>query len=68
MSIEQPELWQRRVWENLVLGFGVEDIAIKTGASIEHVRAEVRILRDEGRLESLYRHARNGWRNRWFDA
>ena len=47
--------WQGRVRKLLALGYGVEDIAIKTGVSAATVRAEVAILRAEGRLEGVLR-------------
>ena len=40
--------WSNRVRIALQQGYGVEDIAVTEGCSVEHVRLEVRILREAG--------------------
>lgn len=42
-------------------GYGVEDIARRLKCSVEAVRLEVAILREEGLLERLYWLAREQW-------
>jgi transposase len=42
-------------------GYGVEDIAVKMGISVERVRFEVRRIRDNGYLPTFYAHARKEW-------
>jgi len=55
MTRHQNDAWQTWVRELLAQGFGVEDIAIKTKSAVEHVRREVSILRQEGRLRDIVR-------------
>lgn len=45
---DKNSLWIVHVREYLRAGYGVEDIAIKTGTSVEAVRAEADILRELG--------------------
>ena len=47
-------VWQTRVKTLLSKGYGVEDIAIKTGVDVQHVRNEVAILRDDGALYRMF--------------
>lgn len=60
MSIQNAEHFTIRVHGYLRDGYGVEDIAIMLGCDVAHVRAEVEILRAEGRLEVLRDNARWG--------
>ena len=46
--------WHCRVSALLRHGYGTEDIAIKLGCDVEHVRLEVDILREQGRLAEIY--------------
>lgn len=52
---ERNEIWQLEVNDLLREGFGSEDIAVRLDCNIHHVRAEIRILRDSGELEAIYR-------------
>ena len=52
------EQWQRYVKSLLGQGWGVEDISVKMGCDIEHVRAEVQILRQSGALKRVYNRIR----------
>lgn len=54
------ETFTRRVHSYLRDSYGVEDIAIMLGCNVDHVRAEVEILRAEGRLEVLRGNTRWG--------
>ncbi|MGC0225168.1 hypothetical protein [Pseudooceanicola nitratireducens] len=49
--------WQRRVKILLKDGFGVEDIALKTGCTFDTVRSEVAILRASGSLDAMFPRA-----------
>lgn len=42
--------WKVKVHRLLRQGYGVEDIADKLTCDVSHVRLEVQILREEGRL------------------
>ena len=42
------------IQKDLFFGWGVEDIAIRNGIPIDDVRAEVRRLRDTGKLDEIY--------------
>lgn len=55
MSAHQNTAWQTWVRELLGRGFGVEDIALKTKCDPAHVRSEIKILRQEGRLRQVLR-------------
>lgn len=55
MTAQSNTMWMVRVRELLREGYGVEDIALRLDCDVEHVRAEVAILRREGLLERLYR-------------
>lgn len=54
MTPQQNTMWMCRVREALKAGYGVEDIAIREGCSIEDVRREVAILRAEGQLAVMF--------------
>jgi len=55
---ERERSWMQRVHAMMRAGFGVEDIAHKTGSSLDSVREEARILRVQGELDELYRGRR----------
>lgn len=55
----QPE-FSHRVWEMLRDGYGAEDIAAELDMDPKHVRAEVDILRQEGKLKRLSGNRRWG--------
>jgi len=48
-------MWQARVKDLLKRGYGVEDIGVMLGCDPEHVRIEVRILRETGELDKMFR-------------
>ncbi len=54
MTPESNGMWQDRVRALLLDGFGVEDIAIRTGVEVEIVRREVEILRATGELAGMF--------------
>ena len=47
--------WSWRVQDLLRAGFGVEDIALALRCDVRFVRAEVQILREQGRLVEVLR-------------
>lgn len=54
-SAEKNSAWIAMVRNMLSLGFGVEDIALKSKSKLEDVRREVNILRANGDLKSIYK-------------
>ena len=54
MTPESNGMWQDRVRALLLDGFGVEDIAIRTGVEVEIVRREVEILRASGEIAGMF--------------
>ena len=58
---EPTTAWQATVRRHLANGYGVEDIAVTLGCNVEHVRAEVRIIRQECGLGLFYAAARERW-------
>jgi len=52
MKSDDPQ-WSVRVQTLLRLGYGVEDIALRLGCDVKYVRAEVQILREQGRLPGV---------------
>ncbi|GAB5434768.1 MAG: hypothetical protein EpisKO_41380 [Epibacterium sp.] len=53
-SERSNSLWVVAVRQLLRAGFGVEDIALKTGRDSEDVRREVNILRESRELARIY--------------
>ena len=49
--------WIKRVHELLKDGYGVEDISILLGCSVESVRSELSVLRRIGALSRMFRRA-----------
>ena len=54
MGWKANDIWMCKVREALREGYGVEDIALKLECHVEHVRTEVKILRDMGVLNNLF--------------
>lgn len=53
--MRRPVCWYGQIISDLILGYGVEDIAIRRKANLEWVRDVVRGLRARGKLADLYR-------------
>lgn len=53
-SAAKNSLWIVTVRQLLGAGFGVEDIALKTGSDPEDVRDQVTILRESRELSRIY--------------
>lgn len=49
------DAWQRRVHALLRAGLGAENIGLKLSCPADQVRAEISILRQEGRLRDVLR-------------
>lgn len=60
MNAQANSQWICRVRESLREGYGVEDIALRLKCDVEDVRQEVKILREQGDLERIYRGQING--------
>lgn len=52
---DENTAWRAKVHQLLGDGWGVEDISIMLSCDVDHVRREVQILRDSGRLERVVR-------------
>ncbi len=48
----------RQVYDLLAAGFGVEDIAVKTGIAISEIREEVKALRKHHQLAAVLKGTR----------
>ncbi|WP_162947032.1 hypothetical protein [Ruegeria sp. EL01] len=55
---QQNSMWQHAVRKMLGQGYGVEDIAVIKGFNVDHVRREIRILREAGELSAIYERYR----------
>lgn len=55
MTAHRNSAWIVSVRELLGQGFGVEDISLKLECSVEDVRREVEIYRQEGRIKEIVR-------------
>lgn len=55
MTAQRNSNWQQKVRSLLRQGYGVEDIAVMHKCDVAAVRAEVSILRQEGRLAEIVR-------------
>ena len=53
MTCDKHDKWRADVRYLLRTGLGVEDIAIKIRCPVRFVRAEVQILREEGKLAKM---------------
>lgn len=53
-NARRNSVWIVTVRQLLRAGFGVEDIALKTGSEAEDVRREVTILRESRELPRIY--------------
>ena len=55
---KQDRIFSTRVREQMRLGYGVEDIAVRLGEPVSEVRREADLLRRLGTLDDLYRGRR----------